>query len=137
MSQLGKIVRDFLAAKPDFATYFPGGIEPDTNTIFDPLPYAVYQRVSSTKGRILAGNPQYRAERVQFTVVGLTRQQADQSARWLADQIDNSPNRQSVGSATIFYWQVEDETDSAEVYEDGSDDDAPTVDIDITGAFKE
>jgi hypothetical protein len=137
MSQLGKIIRDYLSAKPDFATYFPGGIEPDTNTIFDPTPYAVYQRVSSTKGRSLGGTTHYRSERVQFTVVGSTRAQADQSARWLADQIEASPNRQTVGAATIFYWQVEDETDSAEVYEDGSDDDAPTVDIDITGTFKE
>ena len=101
------------------------------------MPYATYQQISRTRSRDVAGAVLATTERVQFTVVAMTRSAAQTSAQWVADQIRATPSRQSVGAVTIFQWQVDDETSSAEVFDDGSDEAARTVDIDLTGTYKE
>lgn len=137
MSQLGKTAREYLLARTGYAAALPGGIHPDTNPVGGSMPYATYQQISRTRARDVAGNVLATTERVQFTVVAMTRAAAQTSAQWIADQIKATPSRQSVGSVLIFQWQVDDETSSAEVFDDGSDEAARTVDIDLTGTYKE
>jgi hypothetical protein len=137
MSQLGKITRDFLIARTGYAANLPGGIHPDTNPVGSVMPYATYQGISRNRTRDITGNTLYTQERIQLTVVAMTRALAQASAQWIADQIKATPSRQSVSSAVIFQWQVEDETSSAEVFDDGTDEAARTVDVDIVGTYKE
>lgn len=137
MSQLGKAVRDFLAARTGFSTYFPGGIHPDTNPVGQIMPYAVFNGITRTRLFGLEGATKSAQERVQFTVVAMTRAAAQASGQWMADQIRATPSRQTVGDLVIFQWRVEDETTSAEIFGDGSDEAARTHEVDVVGSYKE
>ena len=95
------------------------------------------QALASRSIYLLSGTVTAQTERVQFTVCSMSRSEAQVAAKWLGDRVRSSPGRQSVGSATIFQWNIEDETGSAEVLGDGSDEAVRTVDVDLIGTFKE
>lgn len=137
MSALGRITREFLTAQAGYAAAVPGGIHPDIAPVGSQMPYVVYSGVSKTPVGILSGSVVAQTERVQFTVCAMTRGAAQTTAKWIGDRIRLSPGRQSVGTATIFQWNIEDETGSAEPLGDGSDEAVRTVDVDLIATFKE
>lgn len=137
MSALGKVVRDFLVARTGYGDALPGGIHPDTNPVGSAMPYAVYSGVSRQRAASVGGATVATTERVQFTVAAMTRAAAQTSAQWISDQIKATPSRQTVGTTVIFQWRIEDETGSAEVLDDGTDEAIRTVDVDLVGIYKE
>lgn len=137
MSALGKVLREFLVSRTGYGEQLPGGVHPDTNPVGAAMPYAVYAGVSRQRITGVDGSTMATTERVQFTVAAMTRATAQAAAQWIADQIKATPSRQSVGGVTIFQWRVEDETASAEVLDDGTDEAVRTVDVDIVGTYKE
>ena len=137
MSALGRIAREFWTGQTGYAAAIPGGIHPDIAPVGTTMPYVVYTGVSRTAVGLLNGTTTAQTERVQFTVCSMSRSEAQVAAKWLGDRIRSSPGRQSVGTATIFQWNIEDETGSAEVLGDGSDEAVRTVDVDLIGTFKE
>ena len=137
MSALGRIAREFWMSQTGYAAAIPGGIHPDIAPVGTVMPYVVYTGVSRTAVGLLSGTVTAQTERVQFTVCSMSRSESQVAAKWLGDRVRSSPGRQSVGSATIFQWNIEDETGSAEVLGDGSDEAVRTVDVDLIGTFKE
>ncbi len=138
MSVLGQAVRTYLAAQTGYSTYLPGGISPDqTGQGNTSQPYAVYQSMSRQRQRLTSGAVAATTERVQVTVVGETRSSAQASANWIASKITASPSRQTVGSLFIHHWRVEDEVSANEVYQDGSDESARIISVEIVGTYTE
>ena len=138
MSVLGQAVRSYLAAQTGYSTYLPGGISPDqTGQGNTSQPYAVYQSMSRQRQRLTSGVVAATTERVQVTVVGETRSSAQASANWIASKITSTPSRQTVGSLFIHHWRVEDEVSANEVYQDGSDESARIISVEIVGTYTE
>lgn len=138
MSVLGQAVRTYLAAQTGYSTYLPGGISPDqTGQGNTSQPYAVYQSISRQRQRLTSGVVAATTERVQVTVVGETRSSAQASANWIASKITSTPSRQTVGSLFIHHWRVEDEVSANEVYQDGSDESARIISVEIVGTYTE
>lgn len=138
MSVLGQAVRTYLAAQTGYSTYLPGGISPDqTGQGNTSQPYAVYQSMSRQRQRLTSGVVAATTERVQVTVVGETRSSAQASANWIASRITSTPSRQTVGSLFIHHWRVEDEVSANEVYQDGSDESARIISVEIVGTYTE
>lgn len=138
MSVLGQAVRTYLAAQTGYSTYLPGGISPDqTGQGNTSQPYAVYQSMSRQRQRLTSGVVAATTERVQVTVVGETRSSAQASANWIASKITSTPSRQTVGSLFIHHWRIEDEVSANEVYQDGSDESARIISIEIVGTYAE
>lgn len=138
MSVLGQAVRTYLAAQTGYSTYLPGGISPDqTGQGNTSQPYAVYQSMSRQRQRLTSGVVAATTERVQVTVVGETRSSAQASANWIASKITSTPSRQTVGSLFIHHWRVEDEVSANEVYQDGSDESARIISVEIVGTYTE
>ena len=100
-------------------------------------PYAVYQSMSRQRQRLTSGVVAATAERVQVTVVGETRSSAQASANWIASKITSTPSRQTVGSLFIHHWRIEDEVSANEVYQDGSDESARIISVEIVGTYTE
>lgn len=138
MSVLGQAVRTYLAAQTGYSTYLPGGISPDqTGQGNTTQPYAVYQSMSRQRQRLTSGVVAATTERVQVTVVGETRSSAQASANWIASKITSTPSRQTVGSLFIHHWRIEDEVSANEVYQDGSDESARIISVEIVGTYTE
>lgn len=138
MSVLGQAVRTYLAAQTGYSTYLPGGISPDqTGQGNTSQPYAVYQSISRQRQRLTSGVVAATTERVQVTVVGETRSSAQASANWIASKITSTPSRQTVGSLFIHHWRIEDEVSANEVYQDGSDESARIISVEIVGTYTE
>jgi|DEB19_MinimDraft_3_1074340.scaffolds.fasta_scaffold19950_3 hypothetical protein len=138
MSVLGQAVRTYLAAQTGYSTYLPGGISPDqTGQGNTSQPYAVYQSMSRQRQRLTSGVVAATTERVQVTVVGETRSSAQASANWIASKITSTPSRQTVGSLFIHHWRIEDEVSANEVYQDGSDESARIISVEIVGTYTE
>lgn len=138
MSVLGQAVRTYLSAQTGYSTYLPGGISPDqTGQGNTSQPYAVYQSMSRQRQRLTSGVVAATTERVQVTVVGETRSSAQASANWIASKITSTPSRQTVGSLFIHHWRVEDEVSANEVYQDGSDESARIISVEIVGTYTE
>ncbi len=138
MSVLGQAVRTYLAAQTGYSTYLPGGISPDqTGQGNTSQPYAVYQSMSRQRQRLTSGVVAATTERVQVTVVGETRSSAQASANWIASKITSTPSRQTVGSLFIHHWRVDDEVSANEVYQDGSDESARIISVEIVGTYTE
>lgn len=138
MSVLGQAVRTYLAAQTGYSTYLPGGISPDqTGQGNTRQPYAVYQSMSRQRQRLTSGVVAATTERVQVTVVGETRSSAQASANWIASKITSTPSRQTVGSLFIHHWRIEDEVSANEVYQDGSDESARIISVEIVGTYTE
>jgi hypothetical protein len=137
MSLLGQAVFTLASAQSDYAAKLPGGLHPDTNPVTAPLPYGVYQSVSKTYITGVDGKTLAATERVQITIVAKTRTLAQSSAAWLAALIKNTPAIQTVGSLQIKQMRCEDQTTTAEIYADGSDEAARIHEIDIIGTYKE
>lgn len=138
MSVLGQAVRSYLAAQTGYSTYLPGGISPDqTGQGNTSQPYAVYQSMSRQRQRLTSGVVAATTERVQVTVVGETRSSAQASANWIASKITSTPSRQTVGSLFIHHWRIEDEVSANEVYQDGSDESARIISVEIVGTYTE
>jgi hypothetical protein len=76
-------------------------------------------------------------ERVQVTVVGETRSSSQATANWIATAIAASPSRQTIGSLFVHQWRVEDEASANEVYQDGSDESARIISLEIVGTYAE
>ena len=138
MSVLGQAVRTYLAAYANYATYLPGGISPDqTGQGNTSQPYAVYQSVSRQRQRTTGGSVVATTERVQVTVVGETRSSSQATANWIASAIAATPSRQTIGSLFIHQWLIEEEASSNELYQDGSDESARIISIEIIGTYTE
>lgn len=138
MSVLGQAVRTYLAAQTGYSTYLPGGISPDqTGQGNTSQPYAVYQSMSRQRQRLASGVIAATTERVQVTVVAETRSSAQASANWIATKIAATPSRQTVGSLFIHHWRIEDEVSANEVYQDGSDESARIISVEIVGTYTE
>jgi hypothetical protein len=138
MSVLGQAVRTYLAGRTGYSTYLPGGISPDqTGQGNTSQPYAVYQSISRQRQRTIDGTVMATTERVQVTVVGETRATAQATANWIASNIAATPSRQTVGSLFLHSWRVEDEASANEVYQDGSDESARIISLEITGTYAE
>ena len=138
MSVLGQAVRTYLAAQTGYSTYLPGGISPDqTGQGNTSQPYAVYQSMSRQRQRLTSGVVAATTERVLVTVVGETRSSAQASANWIASKITSTPSRQTVGSLFIHHWRIEDEVSANEVYQDGSDESARIISVEIVGTYTE
>lgn len=137
MSALGRIAREFLISQTGYAAAIPGGIHPDIAPVGSQMPYCVYVGVSKLPVGVLTGSVLCHTERLQFTVAAMTRSEAQAAAKWIGDRFRASPGRQSVGTATIFQWNIEDETASAEPIGDGSDEAVRTVDVDLIATYKE
>jgi hypothetical protein len=138
MSVLGQAVRTYLAAYTGYATYLPGGVSPDqTGQGNTSQPYAVYQSVSRQRQRKTDGTIVATTERVQVTVVGETRSSSQATANWIATAIAAAPARHSVGSLFIHHWRIEDEVSANEVYQDGSDESARIISVEIIGTYSE
>lgn len=138
MSVLGQAVRTYLAAYTGYATYLPGGVSPDqTGQGNTSQPYAVYQSISRQRQRTVTGTVVATTERVQLTVVGETRSSSQATANWIAAAIAATPTRQTVGSLFIHSWIVEEEASTNEIYQDGSDESARIISIEIIGTYAE
>ena len=138
MSVLGQAVRTYLAAQTGYSTYLPGGISPDqTGQGNTSQPYAVYQSISRQRQRTTDGTVVATTERIQLTLVGETRSTSQASANWIASKIALTPTRQTVGSLFIHTWRVEEEVSANEVYQDGSDESARIISIEIVGTYAE
>ena len=138
MSVLGQAARTYLAAYTGYATYLPGGVSPDqTGQGNTSQPYAVYQSISRQRQRTTSGAVVATTERVQVTVVGETRSSSQATANWIAAAITATPSRQTVGSLFIHSWRVDEESSSNEVYQDGSDESARIISIEIVGTYTE
>jgi len=138
MSVLGQAVRTYLAAYTGYATYLPGGVSPDqTGQGNTSQPYAVYQSVSRQRQRKTDGTIVATTERVQVTVVGETRSGSQATANWIAGAIAATPTRHTVGSLFIHHWRIEDEVSTNEVYQDGSDESARIISVEIIGTYSE
>lgn len=138
MSVLGQAVRTYLAAQTGYSTYLPGGISPDqTGQGNTSQPYAVYQSISRQRQRLTSGVVAATTERVQVTVVGETRSSAQASANWIASKITLTTGRQTVSGLFIHHWRIEDEVSANEVYQDGSDESARIISVEIVGTYNE
>jgi hypothetical protein len=138
MSVLGQAVRTYLTGYAGYSTYLPGGISPDqTGQGNTSQPYAVYQSASRQRQRTTGGTVVATTERVQVTVVGETRSSSQATANWIATAIAASPSRQTIGSLFVHQWRVEDEASANEVYQDGSDESARIISLEIVGTYAE
>ena len=137
MSQLGKLVRDYLTAQAGYSSIFPGGINPDSNPVDYPLPFATFQGISKIRDRELAGSAVVTTERIQLTIVAMTRAAAQTCAGWVAAKLSLNPALQTIGTTKVYYLRVEDESAQAELLGDGSDEAARVVEVDIQGAYLE
>jgi hypothetical protein len=138
MSVLGQAVRTYLTGYAGYSTYLPGGISPDqTGQGNTSQPYAVYQSISRQRQRTTGGAVVATTERVQVTVVGETRSSSQATANWIATAIAASPSRQTIGSLFLHQWRVEDEASTNEIYQDGSDESARIISIEIVGTYAE
>jgi hypothetical protein len=138
MSVLGQAIRTYLTGYAGYSTYLPGGISPDqTGQGNTSQPYAVYQSVSRQRQRTTGGTVVATTERVQVTVVGETRGSSQATANWIATAIAASPSRQTIGSLFLHQWRVEDEASTNEIYQDGSDESARIISIEIVGTYAE
>jgi hypothetical protein len=138
MSVLGQAVRTYLTGYAGYSTYLPGGISPDqTGQGNTSQPYAVYQSISRQRQRTTGGAVVATTERVQVTVVGETRGSSQATTNWIATAIAASPSRQTIGSLFLHQWRVEDEASTNEIYQDGSDESARIISIEIVGTYAE
>jgi hypothetical protein len=137
MSQLGKLVRDYLTTQAGYSATFPGGINPDSNPVDYPLPFATFQGISKIRDRLLSGSSVVVVERIQLTIVAMTRAAAQTCAAWVAEKLAINPALQTIGTTKVYYLRIEDESAQAELLSDGSDESARVVEIDIQGAYLE
>lgn len=140
MSALSAATQNYLEAYTGYSTALPGEIFPDQapqQSEENPtaLPYAVSQSQSIAKQKTLAGVVVNITERVQISVVAETRADAETARDWIAAAIEANPGPLTVGSLRIHGWYVDDEVENNQPYEDGSDESARIVSIDIVGSY--
>ena len=136
MSQLGKLVRDYLTAQPDFATKFPGGMSPEVAPAGVVAPYLVYTSSATQRETDISGDVTNRVETVTCMMFATTRTVAEDRIAWLADKL-KAPSWTTTWSGTpkAFWWRIDDQSDVSEVVLEGADDSVRMVSFSVVGAI--
>jgi hypothetical protein len=136
MSQLGKLVRDYLVGQSEFATQFPGGMSPEQAPPGVVAPYLVYTSSSTERGLQLTGDVTHRVETVSCMMVASTRSAAEDRLAWLADKL-KAASWTTTWSASpkAYWWRIDDQSDVSEVVIEGADDSVRMVSFSVIGAI--
>lgn len=136
MSQLGKLVRDYLTGQVDFATKFPGGMSPEQAPPGVSAPYIVYTSSASQRETDISGDITNRVETVSCVMVATTRAAAEDRIAWIADKL-KAPSWTTTWSGTpkAFWWRIDDQSDVSEVVIEGADDSVRMVSFSVVGAI--
>ena len=135
MSQLGRKIRQKLAAQVDFLTQFPGDIVPDVAVPGVQMPYLVITSADGIPEHGLNGVIMHIRETVTIEVVATTRAQAEDRLDWIREKLKGTSwTTVPVDSYRVNFWRVDNHSDRADAVLDGDDSLTRYVTLTVTGS---
>jgi hypothetical protein len=130
---LATALRGYLTSLPDFASNFPGNMQPDVAAPETPMPYIVYAISNSEPSGGVDGNIDCFFENLTLSIFAATKIQAEARAKWVYDQI--GPGTWAGSTPKALYWRRGAMTDAAEIELEGSDDSVRVASLNVVGAY--